>query len=91
MTWTIRYTNTFYKELALLPVKTRQQIEAIAFGEQIKNDPFSLRKIEKLEGYQEYYKMRFGAYRVGLRLDSKEKIIEFKRVLHRKEIYRKFP
>ncbi len=91
MTWRLRYTKTFYKELAILPEKVRKQVEAIVFGEEIKIDPFALGKIQKLEGYQDYYKMRFGVYRVGIRIDSQEKVIEFRRVRHRQDIYRKFP
>ena len=46
---------------------------------------------QKLVGYQEYYKIRFGTYRVGLRIDITNSTIEFQRILHRKDIYRKFP
>ena len=91
MTWHIRHARTFYKELAKLPTKVRTEIEELAFGETMKEDPFLSGKVEKLTGYQEYYKIRFGSYRVGLRIDSAQRIIEFRRVLHRREIYRKFP
>ncbi len=46
-------------------------------------------KAEKLKGYAGYYKTRFGDYRVGMRVDGET--VTFERVLHRKEIYRKFP
>ena len=91
MTWQVRHTRTFYKELANLPVEVRNQIEKVAFGEKIKEDPFLSGKAQKLVGYQEYYRIRFGRYRVGLRIDTANKIIEFRRVLHRKDIYRQFP
>ena len=91
MTWRVRYTRTFYKELAKLPIEIRKQIEQVVFGEEIREDPFLGGKVQKLAGYQEYYKIRFGSYRVGLRLDSTSQVIEFRRVLHRKDIYREFP
>lgn len=91
MTWQIRHARTFYKELVKLPEVVRTQIEEVAFGAEIKEDPFLGGKVEKLTGYREYYKIRFGSYRVGLRIDTAGRIIEFRRVLHRKEIYRKFP
>jgi len=91
VTWQVRHTRTFYKELAQLPAEIRSQVEAIAFGEEIKQAPFLRGKVQKLRGYQEYYKLRVGSYRVGLRVDSMEQVVEFRRVLHRKDIYRRFP
>jgi mRNA interferase RelE/StbE len=89
--WRVRHTRTFYKELASLPAEIRTRIEKVAFGEEIKKAPFLKGKVQKLEGYREYYKIRFGSYRVGLRIDFENKVVEFQRVLHRKDIYRKFP
>lgn len=91
MTWRLAYTRTFLKELAKLPKEIRSQIEQIAFGEAIINDPLLGGRVQKLTGFQHYYKIRFGNYRVGLHLDFAAEIIEFQRVLHRREIYRKFP
>ncbi|MCB9101142.1 MAG: type II toxin-antitoxin system RelE/ParE family toxin [Anaerolineales bacterium] len=91
MTWRVRHTRTFYKELAKLPEDIRTKIEIVAFGDLIKEDPFLEGKVQKLTGYQEYYKIRFGNYRVGLRINRIDKVVEFRRVLHRREIYRKFP
>ncbi|MDM8520930.1 type II toxin-antitoxin system RelE/ParE family toxin [Anaerolineales bacterium HSG6] len=65
--------------------------EEVVFEKTITEDPFQRGKTKKLVGYQEYYRIRFGSYRVGLRIDSENNMVEFRRVLHRKEIYRKFP
>ena len=91
MTWRVQYTRTFLKEMSRLPNNVRQRVEAIAFGEEIKEDPFLSGKTQKLTGYQTYYKIRVGDYRMGVYLDADEELIEFQRVLHRREIYRKFP
>lgn len=91
MTWHVRYTRTFLKEMARLPHKVRGRVEEIAFGENIKRDPFLAGKTQKLSGYQTYYKIRVGDYRIGLLIDSSEQLVEFQRVLHRRHIYRKFP
>ena len=45
--------------------------------------------IEKLEGYRNYYKIRFGNYRAGVHIEGD--ILTFERILNRKEIYRFFP
>jgi mRNA interferase RelE/StbE len=91
VTWQVRYTRTFLRELARLPESVRAQVERVAFGQEITQDPFLAGRVQKLKGYQEYYKIRFGSYRVGLRIDFEEKVVEFRRVRHRKDIYRQFP
>lgn len=91
MNWTVQYTRTFLKEMAGLPVGIRTRVEAFAFGNEIQDDPSMHDKVQKLKGYQNYYRLRIGDYRVGLRIDSESHVVEFCRVLHRKEIYRKFP
>jgi len=89
--WEVRYYRRFYKELAKIPSPTRKEIEEIAFSEEIRENPFQPGRIEKLTGYKRYYKISFGDYRVGLKIDKKSKTVEFRRALHRKDIYRKFP
>jgi len=60
-------------------------------GDAVKANPFEAGKVEKLKGYDEFYKVRFGSYRLGIRIDQKNRVIEFRRVRHRQDIYRKFP
>ncbi|MGB3203182.1 MAG: type II toxin-antitoxin system RelE/ParE family toxin [Nodosilinea sp.] len=91
MDWQVRYTKTFYKELAKIPERVRQQIEEFAFDSTVKENPFSAGRVEKLKGYDDFYKVRFGSYRLGLRIDQANQVIEFRRVRHRQDIYRKFP
>jgi mRNA interferase RelE/StbE len=64
----ITYTKTFLKDLAkVVPAKRRMQIEKFVFEEltafsYIENAG----KIEKMTGYKDHYKIRFGDYRVGI-------------------------
>lgn len=78
MSWRTRFAKTFLKKLAKLPEKYRLPIELFVFGDAVKDNPFATGKLEKLTGYEEYYKARFGVYRVGIRVDSVEKVIEFR-------------
>jgi mRNA interferase RelE/StbE len=78
------------KDLAQIPTKVRKQIEKFVFEEAPKFQSFhDSPKIERLTGYPSYYKIRFGVYRVGLKIENESLI--FIRALHRKEIYRYFP
>lgn len=45
--------------------------------------------IRKLQGYDKYYRIRIGEYRLGIK--AEESLIEIVRFLHRKDVYRKFP
>jgi len=84
------YRKKFLKELSRIPSKTRIKIEQAVFSEIPKLEKIgSAKNIEKLKGYSSYYKIRFGDYRVGLKLENDE--IVFETVLHRKEIYKYFP
>ena len=48
-----------------------------------------VRKVRKIEGYQKYYRIKLGDYRLGIKVTKNR--IELIRFLHRKDIYRRFP
>ena len=48
-----------------------------------------IHSVKKMKGETNYYRIRIGDYRIGLRADRDSVI--FIRVLHRKEIYKYFP
>ena len=48
-----------------------------------------LHNLKKLQGTQNYYRIRIGDYRLGLIINGNK--VELIRLLHRKEIYRFFP
>lgn len=88
--WRAEYAPTFLKDFKRLPKAIQARVKQIAFGEAILHDPFLGGKTQKLRGYRDYYKIRIGNYRIGLRLDFERRVVEFRRVLHRSQIYRKF-
>ena len=49
----------------------------------------SINGVKKIKGETNYYRIRLGDYRIGLRLVGDSVI--FIRALHRKEIYKYFP
>ena len=48
-----------------------------------------IRQVKKLKGYDTFYRVRIGDYRIGVELVQDELV--FVRCLHRKEVYRYFP
>ena len=59
--------------------------------EQVRNSPNfeSIRNFKKMQGSNNYYRIRIGDYRIGIILSGNT--VTFIRFLHRKEIYRVFP
>jgi mRNA interferase RelE/StbE len=45
--------------------------------------------LKKLSGASGYYRIRVGDYRIGVAVEGD--VVEFVRMLHRREIYRYFP
>ncbi len=86
----IDYRKRFLRELSRIPPKTRLRIEDFVFKDLPKaNSIFELGIVEQMRGYHSYYKIRFGSYRIGLKMKNDTVILE--RALHRKDIYRHFP
>lgn len=91
MNWTLEFKKIFLKELAKLPKEVRYRVEEKVLTNEVINNPFKTFPLEKMSGYKDKYKIRFGNYRVGITLDNKFKKIIFCRIAHRKEIYEIFP
>ncbi|MGH2575743.1 MAG: type II toxin-antitoxin system RelE family toxin [Ignavibacteria bacterium] len=63
-------------------LKVIQSVENVNSLSDIKN-------IKKLTGFRNAYRIRIGNYRIGLYYENN--ILEFVRILHRKDIYKVFP
>lgn len=86
----VTYQKRFLADLAKIPADARKGIEKFVFEEILTLNSLSASgKIEQMKGYRGYYKVRFGSYRLGLKLEADRVTLE--RVLHRKDIYRYFP
>jgi len=86
----VSYRKKFLKQLAQLPSGTRSKVETFAF-EELPNAASiaEVGSIEKMQGYRGFYKARFGAYRVGMKVESETLILQV--VMDRKDIYKFFP
>ncbi len=64
----VSYTKTFLKDLAkVVPVKRRQQIEKFVFEDlPVIESLENAGNVEKMTGYKNHYKVRFGDYRVSI-------------------------
>jgi mRNA interferase RelE/StbE len=51
--------------------------------------PQEIKHIKKLRGQKNAYRIRMGDYRIGVYIEKS--IVEFARIVHRKDIYKVFP
>lgn len=86
----VDYRKRFLKELSKIPSGARSKMEHFVFEEIPKaSSIFELGIVEQMKGYPSYYKVRFGSYRIGFKIEKDTVICE--KALHRKDIYRYFP
>ena len=86
----ISYRKKFLKELSKIPSPTRLRMETFVFEElPSANSIFEIGTVEQMKGYPTYFKVRFGPYRIGFKMENDTVILE--RALHRKDIYKHFP
>jgi mRNA interferase RelE/StbE len=74
----IRHENKVKKNLLEL-IRNIKEIDSLK----------TLGGVKKIEGYSDYFRVKLGDYRLGLRASQNK--VELIRFLHRKEIYRRFP
>ena len=72
------------KDRQLLP-RVQQVIEEIKMATELSH----VRNLSKMQGYDTYYRIRIGDYRMGIEVVAERVILV--RILHRKDIYRNFP
>jgi len=86
----IRVNKTFLKELARIPARQREKVEQFVFEDaaafQRRED---IPNLKKLKGYKYFYRIRFGNYRAGVKIQNNTLV--FERLLHRKDIYKFYP
>lgn len=99
----IIYERKFLKDIQkikdgklLKPIKNKvEEVETIINAHQDNGEIPEVPGMTKLQGYDDYYRIRVGDYRLGISieitLDEGEDAFRFVRCLHRKDIYRYFP
>lgn len=87
----IEFTKRFRKEfrkLSAIPnfaTQVNKVVENVVNASEINE----VKNIKKLVGFSNYYRIRIGDYRIGIKWDNE--CIIFSTIVHRKDIYKKFP
>jgi mRNA interferase RelE/StbE len=86
----VKFKAKFSKDLLRInDRKLLKRVKELIFSCKEAESLAEIRQLKKLKGYDIFYRVRIGDYRIGMELVQDELI--FVRCLHRKEIYRYFP
>lgn len=85
------YSGSFIKDLKRLRGQpASERVNTLVFETiPATTDLDTITSLKKLRGHGNAYRIRVGDYRIGLTFDGE--VVTFRRVLHRKDIYRYFP
>jgi mRNA interferase RelE/StbE len=85
VTYRIEVTPAARRDLANLPRNILQRVDRKILA--LAADPFPV-GTKKLEGADEFFRLRVGDYRVIYRVERRHLVILIVRIRHRKEVYR---
>ena len=86
----IEFKESFLKDLKKLKDKElKDKVKNVICDVEKAQNVSEIKKLRKLKGYKNFYRLRVGNYRIGLQI--KHNCVIFVRILHRKEIYKYFP
>lgn len=86
----VAFEASFARDLRRIREKRlRQRVKDVINEVKAASDLSEVRSLRKLQGWETYYRIRLGDYRIGIEVVD-EKVI-FVRFLHRRDIYRRFP
>ncbi len=87
----IVFDRSFSKSLdKLTDREIKDKIEQVIAEVDAANSLLDVSNVKKMQGFKTFYRIRVGDYRLGVELEN-SLTLRFIVVLHRKDIYRKFP
>ncbi len=86
----VKFKRQFLKELDTVPTpELKTAVAAVIRAVEVANNLGEVASIKKLKGYKTAFRIRVGAFRIGLLVENNE--VSFVRVMSRRDIYRFFP
>ncbi len=85
-----QFRESFTKDLQAIRDKTLlKRVQGIIEVVEQASSLDEIAHLEKMTGWQRYFRIKLGDYRVGIAVDGD--MVTFVRFLHRKDIYKYFP
>lgn len=86
----VEFLASFNKDLNKLHVASiRQSLRKLILKIESAKSLSDIANVKKLVGHSNAYRVRLGDYRIGFFFDNN--ILQFARIVHRKDIYKVFP
>jgi mRNA interferase RelE/StbE len=86
----VEYLSKFSKDLDKVNLPAvKKSIIGIIEDVKAANSINQIANIKKLVGFKSAYRIRVGQYRIGIFVDKN--LVQFARIVHRKDIYKLFP
>ena len=86
----IEFLDKFDRDLDDITAKhVRQAVEKTIVRVENAKTLADVPQVKKLSGFKSAFRIRIGDYRIGIFVDGD--LVQFARVVHRKDIYRVFP
>ncbi len=86
----VEFKKSFLKELQKLRDQSlKNDIVATITQVESANNIIEIKNLKKLSGYDVFYRIRVGSYRIGIKVERE--VVYFVAFEHRKDIYRNFP
>jgi len=84
------FLKQFYKDIDKIELDSvKKDISDSITDVENASKPTEISGIKKLSGYKYAFRIKIGDYRIGMFIEKG--IVEFARVVHRKDIYKVFP
>jgi mRNA interferase RelE/StbE len=86
----VDFRKSFLKEVKKLRNKSlKEDIASAIIQVESAENITQIKNLKKLSGYDIYYRIRVGDYRIGIKVERE--VVHFVVVEHRKDVYRNFP
>lgn len=86
----VAFRESFLRDLrAIKDQSVLRRIREVIDNVEQADKPTDISNLKKLRGEGQYYRIRIGEHRLGLKIEADT--VSFVRVLNRKDIYRYFP
>jgi len=84
------FKNTFLKSIQKIrSEQIKSEISRFIENVESSNTLRAINNLKKLKGYKNFYRIRIGTYRIGLKIEGNT--VYFVDIDNRKDIYKRFP
>ena len=87
MPYTLSFRPAALRGLTKIPMSHRQRISSLI--DELKHEPRPA-GAKKLSGYENFWRVRIGDYRVVYSIDDQSEAVRVLTVAHRREVYREY-